>query len=107
MRNWGIPQWLQAEVRARDKNCIYCGVELLESVPRGSPRRTAATWEHIINDSRIITRENIALCCSGCNSSKGQKLLATWLNSSYCTQHGITEGTVAQIVREALRAAKQ
>lgn len=30
--------------------------------------------EHIINDAKIIIRENIALCCCGCNASKGQKL---------------------------------
>jgi hypothetical protein len=102
---WRIPKWLEEEVRARDKNCVYCRVEMLQKVPRGGPRKTLATWEHIINDARIVTRENIALCCSGCNSSKGHKVLANWLESAYCVSRGINEGTVAQIVRDALRVA--
>ena len=105
MNIWGIPDWLENEVRARDKKCVYCGVEMLQKMPRGSPRKAAATWEHIINDARIITRENIALCCSPCNSSKGQKTLTDWLQSTYCVKRGVNEGTVAQIVKDALRTA--
>jgi len=98
--------WLENEVRTRDKRCVYCGVEMIHKVPRGNPRKHAATWEHIINDSRIVTRENIALCCSSCNSSKGQKLLIHWLQSSYCVVRGIDENSVADIVKIALAAAK-
>jgi hypothetical protein len=106
MNTWSIPDWLEHEVRARDKKCVYCGVEMLPKVPRGSPRKAVATWEHIINDERIITRENIALCCSACNSSKGQKTLVVWLQSTYCVKHGVNEDTVAQIVKDALSAAR-
>ncbi len=106
MNIWNIPEWLETEVRARDKTCVYCGVEMLQRVPRGSPRHAAATWEHIINDARIITRENIALCCSACNSSKGQKPLAVWLQSTYCVARGVNEHTVAQIVKDALSAER-
>ena len=105
MKNiWGIPDWLAAEVRARDKKCVYCGIEMISRVPQGGSRKAAATWEHIINDAHIITRENIALCCSPCNSSKGQKILSEWLQSTYCTARGIREETVAQIIKDALRA---
>ena len=106
MNRWNIPAWLEHEVRARDKRCIYCGIEMLEKAPRGSPRKTVATWEHIINDARIVTRENIALSCSGCNSSKGQKSLADWLQSPYCMKNDINESTLATIAKEALRVAK-
>jgi hypothetical protein len=107
MNIWRIPDWLENEVRARDKTCVYCGVEMVQKVPRGSPRKAMATWEHIINDARIITRENIALCCSACNSSKGQKTLADWLQSTYCMNRGVNEHTVAQIVKNALRVARK
>jgi hypothetical protein len=106
MNMWGIPDWLEKEVRARDTKCIYCGVEMLHTVTRGGRRKAAATWEHIINDARIVTRENIALCCSACNSSNGQRTLDAWLQSSYCVKHGINETTVAQVVKDALRAAR-
>ena len=38
--------------------------------------------EHIVNDARIITRENIARCCFGCNASKGNRGLVAWLQSN-------------------------
>ena len=60
------------------------------------------SWEHIINDEKIITRENIALCCRGCNSSKGQKQLSIWLQSKYCKEHGITVESVAPIIKRAI-----
>jgi 5-methylcytosine-specific restriction endonuclease McrA len=75
MNRWGIPGWLEDEVIARDKNCVYCGVKMLEKIPPGDCRRMVGTWEHIINDASIVTRENIARCCSACNSSKGTKAL--------------------------------
>jgi len=103
MNRWGIPKWLEEEVKARDKTCVYCGVQLLESVPRGYPRKDVATWEHIINDARIITRENIARCCASCNSSKGTKMLSVWLRSDYCKQNRIDENTVAPVVKKALQ----
>ena len=106
MNIWDIPDWLESEVRARDKKCVYCGIEMFQKMPRGSPRKAVATWEHIINDARVVTRENIALCCSACNSSKGQKTLADWLQSTYCVRRGVNEDAVAQIVKDALRTAR-
>lgn len=97
--NWKIPAWLEQEVRERDKVCVYCGVPF---TPANVSRRSAASWEHIINDASIITRENIALCCCGCNSSKGQKRLSVWLESKYCLARGINSGKVAPIVRKAI-----
>jgi len=99
---WGIPSWLENEVRSRDKHCIYCGVEMLDRMPLGGSRRSVATWEHIVNDARIVTRENIALCCSGCNSSKGTKSLADWLRSPYCETKGITPESIAPVAKQAL-----
>ncbi len=102
MNRWGIPAWLEEEVKARDKNCVYCGVQMVEKVPEGTSRRTLATWEHIINDSSIITQENIVRCCCACNSSKGTKNLAEWMQSEYCKTRAITAKTVANVVRMAL-----
>lgn len=76
MNRWSIPDWLEEEVKKRDKTCVYCGVEMIEHMPPHGSRRAAATWEHIVNDARIVTRENIARCCAACNSSKGTKDLS-------------------------------
>jgi hypothetical protein len=104
MNPWGIPDWLEREVRERDETCVYCGTQMIERMPSRGPRRAVATWEHIINDARIVTRENIARCCAACNSSKGTKTLSEWMESSYCKRRGINKNTVAAVVRLALRA---
>src|SRR2546425_11349031 len=62
MNRWNIPDWLEQEVRARDDHCIYCRAEFAIA---SALRRSRPSWEHIVNDARIVTRENIALCCIG------------------------------------------
>ena len=99
MNNWGIPDWLEKHIIERDKCCVYCGVKFGSST---QSRKTQASWEHIINDARIINKENIARCCVACNSSKGTKKLSEWINSKYCKNKGINKNTVAQVVRKAL-----
>lgn len=106
MNRWGMPEWLEREVRERDTSCIYCGVLMAKAGDSSASRRELATWEHIINDARIVTRENIALCCAGCNASKGAKPLAVWLASPYCAQRGITAQKVAAIVKAALMVTR-
>ena len=98
--NWNIPQQLEKEIRARDQVCVYCGVEF---TPSKISKKTAASWEHIINDAKIITRDNITLCCCGCNSSKGQKQLSIWLQSKYCKDKGISPESVAPIIKQAIK----
>jgi hypothetical protein len=102
VNNWRIPDWLERDVRERDKTCVYCGIKMTEKVPRGGSRKTAATWEHIINDVRIVTRDNIARCCAACNSSKGTKTLSDWLKTDYCRRKGINKETVAEVVKSEL-----
>jgi 5-methylcytosine-specific restriction endonuclease McrA len=99
MNRWNIPQQLEHEVLARDKSCVYCGIEF---APFAQTRGAKPSWEHIINDARIITRENIARCCMSCNASKGAKELTVWLRTKYCQRKGINISTVAEVVRNAL-----
>jgi hypothetical protein len=99
MNKWNIPDRLEREVKDRDRRCVYCRIEFGSSK---ESRKSIATWEHIINDARIINRENIARCCFSCNSSKGTKKLSDWLKSNYCKERGITKNTVAEVVRNAL-----
>ena len=97
--NWNIPKEMEKEIRERDKACVYCGNKFLsykESV------KASASWEHIINDEKIITLTNICLCCRSCNASKGQKQLSVWLQGKYCKDKGITPNTVAPIIKQAI-----
>jgi hypothetical protein len=96
MNRWNIPDWLERELIERDRCCVYCGVEFRAS------RRDRPSWEHIINDARIVTLENIARCCVACNASKGTKNLVEWLESKYCRTRGITRESVAAVVQSAL-----
>jgi 5-methylcytosine-specific restriction endonuclease McrA len=102
MNRWRIPPELEKRIRERDVACVYCGVKLLESVPRGTPRKHVATWEHIVNDATIVSLQNIARCCNSCNASKGSKHLREWLETNYCKRQGITIDSVAAVVHEHL-----
>jgi hypothetical protein len=104
MNRWKIPVWLEREVAESDQACVYCRTPF--AVGPSAARRARASWEHIINDARIVTRENIALCCVGCNASKGTKDLLVWLQSAYCVSRGISVQTVAAVVRAAVARAK-
>jgi hypothetical protein len=99
MNSWNIPDWLEREVTDRDRSCVSCRIELGSSK---ETRKSLATWEHLINDARIINRENIARCSFSCNSSKGNKKLSDWLESDYRKKRRITKDTVAEVVRMAL-----
>jgi hypothetical protein len=99
MNRWNIPPWLEQEILARDTACVYCGVEF--SFP-ATGHGTRPSWEHIINDATIVTRENIARCCISCNASKGTKDIEAWVSSKYCQRKGISKNTVAQVVRNAI-----
>jgi hypothetical protein len=100
MNRWRIPAWLEATVRERDTHCIYCRVEFVKDAAHGK----RGSWEHIVNDARIVTLENIALCCRACISSKGQKDLVAWLDSGYCKRLGISAETVAEPIKAFLKA---
>jgi hypothetical protein len=100
MNRWNIPKELEEDVRARDTNCVYCGILFGSTPGKGS----LDSWEHIVNNAKIITPKNIALCCRSCNSSKGQKLVCKWLSSDYCKSHGIDSERVAGVVKRALES---
>ena len=96
---WGIRPDIALEVLRRDERCIYCN-RAFELAP--APRARCPSWEHIINDVSIVSLSNIALCCVGCNSSKGTKQLHKWLESSYCRESGITAGSLAPVAVSVL-----
>ena len=93
---WGIPRDVEEAVLARDKACVYCGVEF------GMDRRNKRSWEHIINDINIAALQNIALCCVGCNASKGAKNLRNWIESPNAKRRGVTLASLAPVVLAAL-----
>jgi len=98
---WKIPRDLAVVVISRDDRCIYCGRVFEDSL---SPRAGYPSWEHIVNDESLVNASNIALCCIGCNASKGTKPLEKWLNSNYCRKRGITSHSMAAVALSVLGA---
>jgi hypothetical protein len=100
-RRWNIPTELVKEVIRRDAVCVYCRQTFVG--PDG-PARSRASWEHIVNDLTLITSANIALCCVGCNASKGTLTLRNWLTKEYCSSRRICESTMADVAVSAVGA---
>ena len=96
---WKIPRELALAVIARDIRCIYCNRDFGE--PQG-PRSACPSWEHIVNDESLVDLANIALCCVGCNASKGTKPLSLWLNAKYCSGRGISRQSIATVAFASL-----
>ncbi len=97
---WGIPKEVEEYVKKRDTSCVYCGVEFSFD---NDNRKRKPSWEHIVNDIRINSCDNIALCCMSCNASKGSKLLIDWLDSNYCKKNRITVDSVTNVVKLAIK----
>ena len=96
---WKIPRELASIVIAREDACVYC-----RRVFEGASDSRAAlpSWEHIVNDVLLVNNGNIALCCLGCNASKGKKSLEDWLRSKYCAERGITKQSMAPVATSAV-----
>ena len=99
MNRWNIPAELEQLVLARDSRCVYCGLDFSLGAPT---RGMQPSWEHIVNDERIVSEQNIARCCISCNASKGARLLEDWLQARYCLRKGISPDTVSWVVQRAL-----
>ena len=93
MNSWNIPIELERQIRNRDKKCVYCGKDFKDD----------ETIEHIDNNIQNISVENLAICCRGCNASKGQKNISEWLESDYCKSKSITLDSVADVIKNALK----
>ena len=57
-----------------------------------------ATIEHLNHLPPWDNPKTIAICCSSCNSSRGNKLITEWFESSFCKEKGINAQTVGQPV---------
>lgn len=106
MNSFGISKSLEKRIRKRDKFCIYCGVMMTRKIDIPSEKKHIASWEHIINDIPITKKDNIALCCCSCNSSKGVKNIFKWFESDYCKRNNININTVSKVIRKHIIAWK-
>jgi hypothetical protein len=72
-----------------------------------------ATIEHLSEKppfywSKGLKEEGLAICCSGCNSSRGNRSLRDWFGMPYCRERAIPINgiTVAEPVKKYLRSVR-
>lgn len=104
---FGIPQEVERRLRQKFTLCAYCRREMQKYAGvRGCPS-DKATIEHLNRNGPFywsdgLNEDDLVICCGSCNSSRGQKSLASWFASSYCVQRRITASTVAEEVKQYL-----
>jgi hypothetical protein len=98
---YGISVKDEQEIRARDKVCVYC-----RKLMKKSRRSFGATIEHFNNDGPFNEKRSAAICCRGCNSSRGAKELLAWFATDYCRRKNINVKTVSKPVRDYIRLMK-
>lgn len=98
---YGISKKDEEEVRARDKNCVYCHKKM--TLPRkGTKQGNWATIEHMNDKAPWNDPKTISICCGSCNSSRRMGF-KKWFKTRYCLDRGINEKTVAKPVRDYMR----
>jgi 5-methylcytosine-specific restriction endonuclease McrA len=100
---YGISIQDEREIRARDRACVYCGIVMK---PASDRHAAGATVEHFTNGGPLREKYNVAICCRGCNSSKGTKKLSAWFKTPYCRERKINKVTVSKPVKEYMRLEK-
>jgi hypothetical protein len=109
--SFGISRQDEDALRARDKTCVYCRKVMkthAEIKEAQGKRADEATIEHLnfagpfhVRDG--LKREDLVICCRGCNSSRGERRLSDWFKQDYCVRRNINEDSVAEPVVRYLR----
>lgn len=109
--SFGISPQDEEELRARDKTCVYCRKVMkthAEIKAAKGERADEATVEHLnfngpfyVRDG--LRREDLVICCRGCNSSRRERRLLDWFKMDYCVNRNIKEDTVEKPVTRYLR----
>jgi hypothetical protein len=106
---WHIPKDAELCLRKEFRVCAYCRRRMKSHRGAiGSPR-DKATFEHLNRNGPFywtdgLQMRDVVIVCSQCNSSRGQKRLSDWFESTYCQAKQINATTVAPRVREYLRS---
>ena len=104
-----IPTEVEAEIRQRDKVCVYCGKKMI-SPKSGEPRMDWATIDHLDHEPPFDyrpgqTKDDFAIACWRCNCIlRKDKKLSDWLAEEYSKKDGeIRRETTALVVKEYLK----
>lgn len=105
--SYGIPAYIEAEIRKRNKRCVYCHKPMIYPW-LSSNRKDSATIDHLDHKPPFRyrpgqTKEDFAICCGSCNSSRGKKKLSVWLDEEFNKKDGkIRAKTIAPVIKKYL-----
>jgi hypothetical protein len=106
--SFSIPHDIEEYIRQRDKKCVYCGCKMREYPHTKGVPKDKATIEHLSENGPFywndgLKKEDFAICCGSCNSSRGRKRLNDWFTTAYCIKRKINIHTVSQPVKVYLK----
>jgi hypothetical protein len=99
---YGLPEKKLQLIKARDVKCVYCKQEMFKP-SSDIPRNDWATIEHLNHLPPWNNPKTIAICCGRCNSSRGNKTILEWFNSSFCKKRNVSPSTVALPVLDYIK----
>jgi hypothetical protein len=103
MKNiYGLPEDKLNEIRARDRNCVYCHKTMIKPID-DNYRKDWATIEHLNHLPPWDNPDTVAICCGSCNSSRSNKKILDWFKTSYCAEKNINYDTVANPVKDYIK----
>ncbi len=97
--NYGLKSEDLDLLRKRDNLCVYCK-KIMAPTSSKKPRKDWATIEHLNYLPPWNNIKTVVFCCWSCNSSRGNKRITDWFNSSYCKLNNIKLSNVANPVRK-------
>lgn len=99
--NYGLPKIELQKIFERDTVCVYCK-KIMKSHTSNNQRADWFTIEHLNYVPPWNNPKTVTICCWSCNSSRGNKKIRDWFNTSYCIDKNINERTVAAPVLKYL-----
>ncbi len=104
---FGIPKEELEKIFPKNKRCAYCHKKMIYPYDVNN-RKDSATIEHLNFDGPFYWKEglnieDIVICCSQCNSSRGVKKLTDWFKAEYCKNRNINQNNVTKPVKEYLK----
>ena len=97
--NYGLSGSELDKIKNRDKACVYCHKAMLDHSVTNS-RSDWYTIEHLNYLPPWNNPKTVVICCWSCNSSRGNKKIRVWFETSYCLSRNINERSVTETVRK-------
>lgn len=96
--NYGLPKDKLQKIFERYKMCVYCQKKM-KNHTKDNIRSDWYTIEHLNYLPPWNNPKSVVICCWSCNSSRGNKKLREWFETSYCLNNNVNISTVTKEVK--------